>query len=62
MTNRKKRLAKGIESLKQQVKIHQNKKIKAEENGLEDLTKYYKKEIEAKNKDIKKKEILLNKQ
>ncbi len=56
MTNRKKRLKKGIESLKKQLEIHENKKKKAEELGLEDLMGYYTKEIESKKKDIIKKQ------
>ena len=61
MTNRKKRIAKGIESLKRQIEIHENKITKTKEDGMEELVGYYTKEIEAKNKDIKKKEKILNK-
>ena len=38
MTNRKKRLKKGIESLQEQIELHKEKKKHAEEEGDEDLT------------------------
>ena len=60
MINRKKRLAKGIESLKKQIKIHEEKRITAEEEGLEELKGYYEKEIESKKKDLEKKKKILN--
>lgn len=59
MTNRKKRLKKGIESLQKQISLHKEKLKKAEEEGKLELVGYYKKEIEAKNKDKEKKEKLL---
>jgi hypothetical protein len=62
MTNRKKRLKKGIESLQEQIEIHKEKKKHAEEEGDEDLTRYYIKEIEAKEKAREEKQALLDKQ
>ena len=41
----KKRAKKGIESLKQQIEIHKNKLIKAQEEGNIGLVNYYEKEI-----------------
>jgi len=58
---RKKRLEKGIDSLKEQIKIHEEKKKQAEEAGLPELVGYYEKEIEAKEKDMKKKKEILEK-
>lgn len=61
MTNRKKRLKRGIESLKEQVKIHKEKKEKASEEDMEELVRYYDKEIESKIRDIEKKKKMLEK-
>ena len=61
MTNRKKRLQKGIESLDKQIKLHEDKLKKAEKDDNIELASYYKKEIEAKKKDKEEKERLLNK-
>lgn len=61
MVNRKRRLKKGIASLQEQIKIHEEKKKKAlDENKLE-LVEYYEREIEAKKRDKEKKEKLLEK-
>jgi len=60
MTNRKKRLAKGIASLKKQIEIHEGKEEKAKEEGMEELNKYYIKEIEAKKRDLQKKEKIFD--
>jgi hypothetical protein len=62
MTNRKKRLKKGIESLYEQIELHKEKKKNAEEAGNEELVEYYTKEIEAKEKTMKEKEAILEKQ
>lgn len=59
MPNRKKRLVKGIDSLKEQIEIHKEKLKKAEEEGMEELVRYYQKEMESKEKDIKKKKEML---
>jgi hypothetical protein len=41
MANRKKRLQKGIESLEKQIKLHQEKLKKAEEEDNIELAGYY---------------------
>jgi DNA primase len=70
MGKREKRLEKGIESMKEQIILHQEKKTLAESEGKEELARYYRKEIESiservenraskihrKNKDFKKEE------
>lgn len=61
MANRKKRLKKGVESLKEQVEIHKEKKRIAEKEGKIELAEYYKKEIINKEKYKKRKERLLKK-
>lgn len=61
MVNRKKRLQKGIESLEKQIKLHEEKLKKAEEEDNIELAEYYKKEINAKKKDKEEKERLLEK-
>ena len=48
MVNRKKRLQKGIESIEKQIKIHEEKLKKAEEEDNIELDGYYRKEINAK--------------
>jgi len=45
MTNRKKRLKKGIKSLKEQIELHEEKKEKAREKGKIELEGYYKREL-----------------
>jgi peptidoglycan hydrolase CwlO-like protein len=62
MVKRKKRLEKGIDSIGEQIEIHKEKERKAEENDLPELVNYYKKEIAAKEEDIRKKKKLLDKQ
>ena len=62
MTNRKKRPKKGIESLQEQIELHKEKKKHAEEESDEGLTRYYIKEIEAKEKAREEKQALLDKQ
>ena len=42
---RKKRLIKGISSIEEQIKMHEEKKKKAREEGNLDLEKYYEGEI-----------------
>ncbi len=61
MANRKKRLQKGIESLERQIKLHEEKLKKAEEEDNIELSGYYKKEINSKKRDKEEKERLLNK-
>ncbi|HNZ51885.1 MAG TPA: hypothetical protein PLT60_01655 [Candidatus Pacearchaeota archaeon] len=59
---RKKRLKKGIDSLKEQIEIHEKKKKKAEEADMKELVGYYEKEILSKEKALKEKKALLDKQ
>lgn len=59
---RKKKLEKGIESLKEQIEIHEEKKRQAEEADMPELVGYYEKEILSKEKEMKKKKELLDKQ
>ena len=61
MANRKKRLRKGIESIEKQIKLHEEKLEKTEEEDNIELAQYYKKEINAKKKDKEEKERLLSK-
>ena len=61
MANRTRRLEKGIESLNEQIEIHEEKLKKAEEDGNIELADYYKKEIEAKKKYKEGKERMLDK-
>jgi len=63
--NRKKRLGKGIESIEEQIKIHESKLKEAEEAGDEELVGYYHKDIarlekqkEQKEKKFKKQRVL----
>lgn len=66
MTNRKKRLKKGIESIEKQIiekqiALHEEKLRKAEEENNFELARYYTKEILAKKHDIEEKKRLLKK-
>lgn len=61
MPNRKKRLKKGIESLDRQIKIHEEKLQRAEQQDHIELADYYRKEILAKKKDKEKKQKILEK-
>lgn len=61
MTNRKKRLKKGIDSLTKQIEFHEQKLKKAEQENNFELAGYYKKEIISKKKDMEEKERLLEK-
>ena len=56
MTNRKKRLKKGIASIQEQIKIHKEKLKKAIDDGDEELAGYYIKEIGTLENEQKKKE------
>ncbi len=58
---RKKRLQKGIESLENQLKIHEEKLDKAVEESDEDLIDYYKKDISRLFNQQKKKKDQLEK-
>lgn len=61
MANRKKRLQKGVESLGKQIKLHEDKLNKAEEDDNIELASYYRKEIEAKKRDKEEKQRMLDK-
>ena len=61
MANRKKRLKKGIISIEKQLRIHEEKLRKAEEEDEIELAEYYKKEIDAKKRDKEEKERILKK-
>lgn len=61
MVNRKKRLQKGIESLEKQIKLHEEKLKRAEEEDNIELAEYYRKEINAKKRDKEEKDRLLKK-
>jgi hypothetical protein len=58
---RKKRLKKGIESLKEQIAIHEDKLRKAKEEGNEELTRYYQKDLARLEGEENKKENQLGK-
>ncbi len=62
MAKRKKRLKKGIDSLREQIRLHESKRKDAQEAGMEELVDYYNREIEAKRKTLKDKEDILDKQ
>ena len=61
MVNRKKRLQRGIESLEKQVKLHEEKLRKVEQEDNIELVEYYKKEIAAKKRDKEEKQRMLDK-
>ncbi|MFA6022898.1 MAG: hypothetical protein WC781_02300 [Candidatus Pacearchaeota archaeon] len=61
MVNREKRLEKGIKSLEEQKRIHEEKRKHAEELGDDELVRYYDKEIEKFEKEKIKKEEKLEK-
>ena len=54
-------MQKGIDSLEQQIMLHQEKLRKAEEENHIELADYYRKEIAAKKMDKEEKERLLKK-
>jgi len=53
---------KGIESIGEQIKIHEKKRDKAEKEGKIELKEYYGKEISELKKTKEKKEEMLEKQ
>lgn len=53
---RKKRLEKGIESIKEQIKVHEEKLKEAEDAGQEELVTYYLKDISRLEKQKEQKE------
>ena len=58
--NRKKRTKKGIESIEKEIKIHKEKLQKAIDEGNEELTGYYIKDIERLDKQLEKKKDLFD--
>ena len=62
MTNRKKRLKRGIESLDKQIELHKEKLKQAETQEMLELQNYYEKEIESLKQRKKDKEDILDKQ
>jgi hypothetical protein len=56
MPKRKKRLEKGIESIDEQIKIHEEKLAKAKDEGNLDLEDYYDREIQGLKKSKERKE------
>ncbi len=62
MPSRKKRLRKGIESIGEQIKLHKEKRDKAEKEGKIELKEYYEKEILELEKTKEHKEEMLEKQ
>ena len=61
MPNRKKRLKKGIESLQEQIDLHEEKLKQAKKEGRLELSGYYEKEIKNMRKYMGKKEKSLKK-
>ena len=59
MTNRKNRLEKGVESIEEQIEVHDEKRAMAKEEGRVELEEYYGKEIKKLEKE--KKQRLLEK-
>jgi len=57
---REKRLAKGIESLEEQVRLHKNK-IESEEGNKDTTKDYWREEIKRFEEEIKKKKRLFEK-
>jgi hypothetical protein len=61
MAKRKKKLLKGIKSIEEQLKIHEEKREEAEEDGNVELVRYYDKEIKNMEEQIEKKQEQLEK-
>jgi phage shock protein A len=59
MTNRKKRLEKGIESIQKQIEEHKLKRERALEEGKLELADYYGTEIEGLEKSQEKKKRMV---
>ena len=59
--NRKKRLEKGIKSIEEEIKNHEEKMIKSREDGKLELYDYYIKEIKGLKKTKERKEKQINK-
>lgn len=61
MTNRKKRLKKGIESIEALIHLHEEKLRRAEQEDDIEPAEYYRREIASKKKDKDEKQRLLDK-
>lgn len=61
MVNRKKRLARGIASLEEQLRLHEQKLQQAVDDDNDALAGYYRKELSAKQRDLDEKKRLLAK-
>lgn len=61
MSNRNKRLEKGVKSTEEQIRKHKEKLRNALADGNEDLGGYYEKEIRGMEEQIKRKKDILNK-
>ncbi|MEK6926379.1 MAG: hypothetical protein AABW50_03820 [Nanoarchaeota archaeon] len=59
--NRKKRLEKGIKSIEEEIKKHEEKRLHAKEKGRSELADYYDKEIKGLKKQKKEKKNKLRK-
>lgn len=59
MTSRKKRLEKGVESIEEQINIHEEKRETAKEEGKIELEEYYGKEIKKLEREKEKKQKLI---
>ncbi|MEK6824374.1 MAG: hypothetical protein AABX12_05505 [Nanoarchaeota archaeon] len=62
MAKRKKRLERGIRSIKNQIELHKEKRERAETEENEELTRYYDKEIKALEERKKDRENKMGKQ
>ena len=60
MTNRKKRLKKGIASIEEQIILHEEKKRIAQEEGKIERVKNYEKEISSLEEERDRKEDMLD--
>ncbi len=61
MPNRKKRLEKGIESIKEEIEKHKQKRALAMSKGDEEIAEYYNKEIRGMEDQIKRKQKIVDK-
>ena len=61
MPNRKKRLEKGIESTKEEIEKHKQKRELALSEGDEEMAEYYNKEIRGMEDQIKRKKEIIGK-
>ena len=55
-------MSKGIESPTEQIRLHEDKFREAQEEGLDELADYYKRELDARKKTLKERREMLGKQ